>query len=72
MTDAAIELFAEVLRGIKWFHRNLLLSHGLLVASSPLTAGERRVLHVLLTDASEREVAARLGLTPGTVPAAYF
>jgi DNA-binding CsgD family transcriptional regulator len=66
ITDEAIALFAETLRGIKWFHRNLLLSHGLLVASAPLTPGERRVLHVLLTDASEKEAAARLGITHAT------
>jgi len=66
-TDEAVTLFAETLRGIKWFHRNLLLSHGLLVASAPLTAAERRVLHVLLTDATEKDVAARLGLTHATV-----
>jgi len=67
ITEAAIALFAETLRGIKWFHRNLLLSHGLLVASAPLTPAERRVLHLLLTDASEKDVGARLGLTRATV-----
>jgi DNA-binding CsgD family transcriptional regulator len=66
-TDERIALLAYALRGIKWFHRNLLLSHGLLVASAPLTPGERRVLHLLLTDASEKEIGARLGLTHATV-----
>jgi DNA-binding CsgD family transcriptional regulator len=67
MTDAAITLFAETLRGIKWFHRNLLLSHGLLVACAPLAQAERRVLRLLLTDATEKQMASQLNLTPATV-----
>jgi len=66
ITYDAIALFAETLRGITWFHRNLLLSHGLLVASAPVSPAERRVLHLLLTDASEKDVAVQLGLTPAT------
>jgi len=66
-TDEQIALFAAALRGIKWFHRNLMLSHGLLISSSPLPAAERRVLHLLLTDATEKQVAQELGLTPSTV-----
>jgi len=67
MTDAAIALFAETLRGIKWFHRNLLLSHGLLLACAPFGQAERRVLRLLLTDATEKQVASQLNLTPATV-----
>ncbi len=67
ITDAAIALFAETLRGIKWFHRSLALSHGLLVASAPLTPAERRVLQLLLTDASEKHAAHVLELAPSTV-----
>lgn len=66
-TDEQIALFAAALRGIKWFHRNLMLSHGLLISSSPLTPAERRVLHLLLTDATETQVAQELGLAPSTV-----
>ncbi len=43
---------ASALRGIKWFHSRLVLSHGLLMASSRLTPIERKVLQLLLTDAS--------------------
>ena len=43
-----------------------MMSSGLLLASSPLTAGERRVLHGLLTEASEREIADQLQLAPST------
>jgi len=55
-------LAASALRGIKWFHRQLLLSHGLLAARQPLTATERRVVRLLLTEQSEKEIAQSLGL----------
>ena len=50
-----------LLRGIKWFHRRLLLEHGLISARSPLSPGERRDQRLLLTDLSEREFAEHLG-----------
>lgn len=52
---------AYALRGIKWFHRRQMLSHGLLVASAPLTQVERSVLQGLLTGQSEKQIAAALG-----------
>jgi DNA-binding CsgD family transcriptional regulator len=55
------DTLAYVLRGIKWFHRQLLLSHGLLVAQAPLTQVERRVLQGLLTGATEKQIAAEVG-----------
>jgi DNA-binding CsgD family transcriptional regulator len=55
------DALAYALRGIKWFHRQLLLSHGLLVASAPLTNVERKVLHGLLSGLSEKEIAAAQG-----------
>ncbi len=57
---------AYALRGIKWFHRQLLLSHGLLVAGAPLTQAERRVLHGLLGGQPKKQVAADLGQSPHT------
>lgn len=66
-TDEEIALFAYALRGIKWFHRHLMLSQGLLVASSPLTVSERKVLHLLLTDASEKHIAHHVDMTASTV-----
>jgi DNA-binding CsgD family transcriptional regulator len=66
-TDEEIALFAYALRGIKWFHRNLTLSYGLLISSAPLPPAERRVLRLLLTDASEKRIAHELGLAPATV-----
>ncbi len=66
-TDEQIALFADTLRGIKWFHRNLMLNQGLLMASAPLSGAERRVLPLLLTDASEKDFAPQLGLASSTV-----
>jgi DNA-binding CsgD family transcriptional regulator len=61
------ELVERALRGIKWFHRKLLLSHNLLVADAPISSSQRRVLLHLLTDRTEKEIAAQLGHTPGTI-----
>nr|WP_246500099.1 helix-turn-helix transcriptional regulator [Azospirillum soli] len=58
---------ARILRGIKWFHRQVLLSHGLLVAASPLTAAERKVLHLFLTGLPEKLIAERLGRSQHTI-----
>lgn len=55
------DLLAYALRGIKWFHRQLLLSHGFLIATKPMTPMERRVLQSLLTGQTEKEIAADLG-----------
>ncbi|MBR0783454.1 helix-turn-helix transcriptional regulator [Bradyrhizobium iriomotense] len=66
-TDEEIALLAYALRGIKWFHRYLMLSHGLLMASSPLTPAERKVLQLLLTDATEKHIAHRLEIAASTV-----
>lgn len=65
-TDEEIARLAYALRGIKWFHRHLMLSHGLLMASSPLTPTERKVLQLLLTDATEKDIAHRVGIATST------
>lgn len=65
--ESDIALASRVLRGVKWFHRRLMLAHGLLIASSPLTPAERRVVAELLTEATEKEIARRLDLAPSTV-----
>ncbi|MGE0393092.1 MAG: response regulator transcription factor [Vicinamibacterales bacterium] len=54
------------MRGLTWFHRQVLLGHGLLVARAPLSPMERRVLALLLTDRSEKLIAAELGVAPAT------
>lgn len=65
-TDRDIALLAYALRGIKWFHRQIMLTHGPLIAQSPLTPTERKVLGLLLTKASEKQIAAQLGLAVST------
>jgi len=62
--DAA--LAARALSGIKWFHRQLLLSHGLPLARDPLTPAQRRVLLQLLGGRTEKHIADELGLTAGS------
>ncbi|QRG06052.1 helix-turn-helix transcriptional regulator [Xanthobacter dioxanivorans] len=64
--EAEIARLAYALRGIKWFHRHLMLSSGLLMASSPLTPTEHKVLQFLLTKASEKEVAREMGMATST------
>lgn len=66
-TEAERDVAAYTLRGIKWFHRQLMLSHGLLVAATPLTPTERRVLHLLLTGLPEKLIAQELGRSYHTV-----
>lgn len=65
--EADLELAAFALRGIKWFHRQLMLSHGLGLCEEPLTPAEHRVIQGLLTGATEREIAEAVGHSPGTV-----
>jgi DNA-binding CsgD family transcriptional regulator len=65
-TEDQIALFAYALRGIKWFHQRVMLSQGLLVASSPLTPAEQQVVALLLTKATEKQIADQLGLAVST------
>jgi DNA-binding CsgD family transcriptional regulator len=61
------DILAYALRGSKWFHRQLMLNRGLLIASAPLTPAERRVLQLLLSRASEKDMGVTLGLTANSV-----
>jgi DNA-binding CsgD family transcriptional regulator len=65
--DQHIEELIYALRGIKWFHRQLMLNNGLLLAKELLTPVERKVLRLLLTKASEAEIAHVLDLSKATV-----
>jgi DNA-binding CsgD family transcriptional regulator len=65
-TDADAELASHVLRGLTWFQRQLMNSYGLPVVESPLTAMERRVVRLLLSDKSEKEIATALKQSPHT------
>lgn len=62
-----LELASFALRGIKWFHRQLMLSHGLGLCEEVLTPAEQRVIQGLLSGASEREIAETMKLSQGTV-----
>ncbi|MGM4919639.1 helix-turn-helix transcriptional regulator [Tardiphaga sp. 813_E8_N1_3] len=55
-----------VMRGLRWFHRQQLLGHGLLIADAPLTPAERRVLLALLDGQMERQIAQKLDQSPNT------
>jgi DNA-binding CsgD family transcriptional regulator len=60
------DLLAYALRPLKWFHRRVMLHHGLLIARAPLTPMERRLVNLLLTERVEKEIAQELALTPAT------
>jgi len=60
------DLLAYATRALKWFHRRVMLHHGLLIAKAPLTPVERRLVSLLLTDRVEKEIAHDLGLTLAT------
>ncbi|HEY0721795.1 MAG TPA: helix-turn-helix transcriptional regulator [Gammaproteobacteria bacterium] len=61
------DLLHYFLLGSTTFQRELMLSRGLLDAAYPLSARERDVLKLLLTDASEKEIAQQLGIGYRTV-----
>lgn len=65
-SDNEKALAAQALRGIKWFHRQVIMSHGIGLINSPLTPTERRVLPYLLSGTTEKEIAEKMGVTPGT------
>jgi len=56
------DLLCFFLLGSRTFQRELLLSRGLVDASSPFSPRERDVLKLLLTDASEKDIARLLGI----------
>ena len=56
-------LAAHALRGLKWFHRKVALSHGLLIAESPLSPAQRQVAQLLLTERSEKQISEEIGKT---------
>ena len=58
---------ADVLRGLKWFHRQLLLSHGVGIVDVSLTKAEHRVIPLLLSGDAEKRIADKLELKPSTL-----
>jgi DNA-binding CsgD family transcriptional regulator len=65
-TEAQRDIAYQAMRGLTWFHRQVLLAHGLHAATSPLSPTERRLLALLLTDKSEKLIASDLGITEST------
>src|SRR5690606_16477545 len=61
------DLLQFFLLGSRSFHRELLLSRGLIDASAPFSPRERDVLRLLLTDAGEKEIARVLNIGHRTV-----
>lgn len=59
-------LASQFLRGLKWFHRQALISHGLGVSPVTLTPTEHRVLCGLLAGHSEKEIATEHEITAGS------
>lgn len=55
-----------VARDVTALKQNSILERGLALASAPLAMHERKVLELLLTDASEKQIADRLGLAVST------
>ena len=51
------DLIGHALRGLKWFYRQYMLSHGLAVAKSPISPKEREVLGGLLSGLTEKQIA---------------
>jgi DNA-binding CsgD family transcriptional regulator len=66
-TEADRATALSAMRGLTRFHREVLLAHGLLVASTPLSPIERRVLALLLTDQPEKLIASALGVSPSSL-----
>lgn len=60
-TREELQLTENVLRSLAWFHRQVLLGYGLLVIDAPLTETEQKVLRLLLSDRTERQIAETLG-----------
>jgi DNA-binding CsgD family transcriptional regulator len=55
-----------VLRAVKGFHRQIFLSHGLLVGQTPLSPTQHRVARLMLTGMPEKQIASELGLSFST------
>lgn len=66
-TDLQRHTALYAMRGLGWFHRQVLLAHGLLIATTPLSPMERRVLAHLLTDRPEKQIASALGISASSL-----
>lgn len=66
-TDADTALAATVLRGLREFHRRLLLGHGVLRGVKSLSPLKVKILQQLLSGRPEKEIAEALGQKPLTL-----
>ncbi|ELP31018.1 response regulator transcription factor [Rhodopirellula baltica] len=62
----ATNLVGTALRSVRWFQRRLFLSHGLVVGDEIFSEMERRIVLLLLTDKSEKEIASEIGRATST------
>ncbi|MDQ2703197.1 MAG: helix-turn-helix transcriptional regulator [Pseudomonadota bacterium] len=65
-SEAERDIVAHALRGLRWFHRQQTLGHGLGIGVTPLTELERRVLSGLLEGLTDKQIAARLEMSTHT------
>lgn len=65
-TEADKQAVATALRPLKWFHRETMLAHGVMLGDGRLTPRERSLCVRLLGAESEKEIAEAVGLTPAT------
>ena len=61
-----VALVGAALRRVRWFQRRLILSHGLQTGCEPLSPLERQIVQLLLTDKSEKDIAAVIDRAPST------
>lgn len=62
-----VRLAGSVARGVPELHRRLFLSHGLLMGDKPFSPMERKIMHHLLTERSEKEIAVAVGRSHATI-----
>lgn len=60
-------LVGDAIRGMPLFHRDLFLGYGLLLQDKPLSPMEQAILRGLLTEKTEKQIAATTGQSPKTL-----
>ncbi len=60
-------LVSTAMRGLRWFHRRMVLAHGVMLGENHLSPRQQTLLGQLLSDKFEKEIAESLGLSPATV-----
>jgi DNA-binding CsgD family transcriptional regulator len=60
------EVVSSTLRGLKWFHRQTMLAHGVMLGDGRLSPRERSLLSRLVGGQTEKEIASSLDLAFST------